>query len=89
MAKNLSHGEDAATKPETYIGETEHFKERVKDHDNKKSFWQKSLVFVSKDADMTNADVQYLEYKAIAVAKGSNTFILSDNKQTPKATNLP
>lgn len=31
-------GEDAATKPETYIGETEHFKERVKDHDNKKSF---------------------------------------------------
>lgn len=82
-------GEDAATKPETYIGETEHFKERVKDHDNKKSFWQKALVFVSKDADMTNADVQYLEYKAIAVANESNTFILSDNKQTPKATNLP
>ncbi len=82
-------GEDAATKPETYIGETEHFKERVKDHDNKKSFWQKALVFVSKDADMTNADVQYLEYKAIAVANESNTFILSDNKQTPKAINLP
>ena len=82
-------GEDAAIKPETYIGETEHFKERVKDHDNKKSFWQKALVFVSKDADMTNADVQYLEYKAIAVANESNTFILSDNKQTPKATNLP
>ncbi len=38
---------------------------------------------------MTNADVQYLEYKAIAVANESNTFILSDNKQTPKAINLP
>lgn len=41
-------GEDAAIKPEAYIGETENFKERVKDHDNKKSFWQKALVFVSK-----------------------------------------
>ena len=82
-------GEDEATKPQAYIGETENFRERVKDHDNKKSFWQKALVFVSKDADMTKADVQYLEHKAIAEAKKANTFVLSDNKQTPKAPNLP
>lgn len=31
-------GEDVSTKPQAYIGETENFKERVKDHDNKKSF---------------------------------------------------
>ena len=43
-------GEDEATKPQAYIGETENFKERVKDHDSKKAFWQKALVFVSKDA---------------------------------------
>ena len=82
-------GEDEATKPQAYIGETENFRERVKDHDNKKSFWQKALIFVSKDADMTKADVQYLEHKAIAEAKKANTFVLSDNKQTPKAPNLP
>ena len=81
-------GEDEATKPQAYIGETENFRERVKDHDNKKSFWQKALIFVSKDADMTKADVQYLEHKAIAEAKKANTFVLSDNKQTPKAPNL-
>ena len=51
-------GEDEATKPQAYIGETENFRERVKDHDSKKSFWQKALIFVSKDADMTKADVQ-------------------------------
>lgn len=62
-------GEDEETKPQAYIGETENFKERVKDHDNKKAFWQKALIFVSKDEDMTKADVQYLEYKAIAEAK--------------------
>lgn len=62
-------GEDEATKPQAYIGETENFKERVKDHDSKKTFWQKALIFVSKDEDMTKADVQYLEHKAIAEAK--------------------
>lgn len=82
-------GEDDTTKPQAYIGETENFKERVKDHDSKKAFWQKALIFVSKDADMTKADVQYLEHKAIAEAKKANTFLLSDNKQTPKAPNLP
>ena len=82
-------GEDEATKPQAYIGETENFRERVKDHDSKKAFWQKALIFVSKDADMTKADVQYIEHKAIAEAKNANTFVLNDNKQTPKAPNLP
>ena len=63
--------------------------DRVKDHDSKKAFWQKALVFVSKDEDMTKADVQYLEYRAIVVAKQSNSFVLNENKQIPKAPNLP
>lgn len=82
-------GEDEATKQQAYIGETENFKERVKDHDSKKAFWQKALVFVSKDKDMTKADVQYLEYRAITEAKQSNSFVLNENKQIPKAPNLP
>ncbi|WP_300905914.1 GIY-YIG nuclease family protein [uncultured Bacteroides sp.] len=82
-------GEDESTKPQAYIGETENFKERVKDHESKKAFWQKALIFVSKDADMTKVDVQYLEHKAIAEAKKANAFVLSDNKQIPKAPNLP
>lgn len=82
-------GEDESTKPQAYIGETENFKERVKDHDSKKAFWQKALVFVSKDEDMTKADVQYLEYRAIDEAKQSNSFVLNENKQIPKAPNLP
>ena len=82
-------GEDEATKPQAYIGETENFKERIKNHDYKKTFWQKALVFVSKDEDMTKADVQYLEYRAITDAKKANTFVLNENKQVPKAPNLP
>lgn len=82
-------GEDETTQPQAYIGETENFKKRVKDHENKKAFWQKALIFVSKDADMTKADVQYLEHRAIAIAKESKTFILKENKQIPKSPNLP
>lgn len=82
-------GEDEETKPKAYIGETENFRERVRDHDSKKAFWQKALLFISKDAAMTKADVQYLEHKAIAEAKVSNSFVLNENKQTPKAPNLP
>ena len=48
-------GEDDSLKPKAYIGETENFKERVKDHDLKKTFWQRA----------------------------------NENKQTPKAPNLP
>ena len=82
-------GEDEDTKPKAYIGETENFRERVRDHDNKKSFWQKAVLFISNNLDLTKADVQYLEYKAISRAKESNTYVLNDNKQTPKAPNLP
>lgn len=82
-------GEDDAMKPEAYIGETENFKERVRDHDSKKTFWQKALVFVSSNGAMTKADVQYLEYLAMSEAKKANRFSLDGNKQTPKAPNLP
>ena len=82
-------GENDDTKPQAYIGETENFKERVKDHDTNKAFWQKALIFVSKDADMTKADVKYIEHKAIVDAKKANTFILSDNVNSSKCPNLP
>lgn len=82
-------GEDEMAKPQAYIGETENFKERVKDHDQKKNFWQKALIFVSKDADMTKTDVQYLEYLAVQQALQVNRYNLKENKQTPKEPNLP
>lgn len=82
-------GEDEDLNPKAYIGETESFKERVKDHDSKKFFWQRALVFVSKDEDITKSDVKYLEYLAIKEAKENKDYLLTDNKQTPNLPNLP
>lgn len=36
-------GEDEVTKPQAYIGETENFKERIKDHDYKKHSGKRRL----------------------------------------------
>jgi hypothetical protein len=82
-------GEDEYQQPKAYIGETENFTERIKDHDYKKTFWQKALVFISKDGAMTKADVQFLEHMAVALAQISKRYNISENKQIPKAPNLP
>ena len=74
-------GEDEATKPKAYIGETESFKERVKDHDNKKEFWHKALIFVSKDEDMTKTDVQYWSIRPLLrLKKRKHLFSVKTSK---------
>ncbi|MFR1814469.1 GIY-YIG nuclease family protein [Dysgonomonas capnocytophagoides] len=82
-------GENDNLKPKAYLGETENFRERIKDHDYKKGFWQKALVFISKDGAMTKADVQYLEHLAVDVASKAKRYAIDENKQVPKAPNLP
>lgn len=82
-------GENEDLKLKAYLGETENFKERIKDHDYKKGFWQKALVFISKDGAMTKADVQYLEHLAVGIASKAKRYSIDENKQIPKAPNLP
>ena len=50
-------GEDDGITSKAYLGETENFRERIKNHEYNKAFWQKTLVFISKDGAMTKADV--------------------------------
>jgi hypothetical protein len=82
-------GENESQQPQAYIGESESFTGRVKEHELKKPFWQKALVFTSKDMTITKADVQYLEHLAVELAQKAKKFDISENKQIPKAPNLP
>lgn len=82
-------GEDEDSKPKAYIGQTENFVDRVKIHDNKKDFWNVALVFVSIAETLTKANVEYLEYKGINLAKKVNVFVLDENKQVPNMPTLP
>lgn len=82
-------GEDEALAPKAYIGESECFFERIKNHDSNKGFWQRALVFIANDNAINKADVQYLEYLSLRVALRVKRYSLTDNKQIPKAPNLP
>lgn len=46
---------------DVYVGEAGSFKERIKNHDYKKEWWEEVVVFVSQDKSLTKAGVQYLE----------------------------
>jgi hypothetical protein len=72
-----------------YIGETEDFLIRIRDHESKKSFWEQAIIFVSKDNDLTKSDVKYLEYLAIKQAQATARYNIEENKTSPKPTNLP
>ena len=73
----LSDSED-----KIYIGETEDFLSRIRDHEAKKSFWKKAIIFVSKDNDLTKSDVKYLEYLAIGQAQMTSRYNIEENKNT-------
>jgi hypothetical protein len=54
---------------DVYVGEADGFKERIKDHDYKKEWWQDVVVFVSQDKSLTKTGVQYLESVCIKRSK--------------------
>ena len=71
-----------------YIGEAENIMERITSHDTKKDFWNTVIVFISKDNNLTKADVKFLEAKSIERAKKSGKYIL-ENIAGPVPNNLP
>lgn len=83
-------GETDEGEPKAYIGETNNFSKRIKDHDQKKGFWSKALVFISQnESQIDKADVLYLEAKAIALALTNKQYVLDENKQNPDLPVLP
>ena len=83
-------GETDEGEPKAYVGETNNFSKRIKDHDQKKGFWSKALVFVSQhESQIDKADVLYLEAKSIALALKNKQYVLDENKQNPELPVLP
>ena len=83
-------GESDEGEPKAYIGETNNFSKRIKDHEQKKGFWSKAMVFISQnESQIDKADVLYLEAKAIALALHNKQYLLDENKQNPDLPVLP
>ncbi len=80
-------GESNNAEPQAYIGQTDDFFARIIDHNQKKDFWNKALVFISQTI-LNKAEVLYLEYVALQYAKENGTYTLNENKQNPKEPKL-
>ncbi|MST93744.1 MAG: GIY-YIG nuclease family protein [Pedosphaera sp.] len=73
-------GNDPITNaPRAYIGEAEVIRERLKQH-RTKEFWVSTIVFVSKDENLTKAHVRYLESRLLAEAGEIGRFTLEQNQ---------
>ncbi len=80
--------EGEVIKPKAYIGQTDDFIERINQHNQKKRFWDKALVFISQAGTLNKADVLYLEYLGLNQAREVDCYNTEENKQNPKHPKL-
>lgn len=71
---------DTAT---AYVGESENFYDRVKNHDQNKAFWEVAVAFIAKDKSLEKGDVKYLESLAVEALQK----LLNDEVKARFATN--
>lgn len=57
-----------------YIGEAEDCAKRLKDHQQKKDFWNYAIAIVSKTNSLTKTHVKFLEYYSIQKAKEASRY---------------
>jgi len=70
-----------------YVGETENFLRRIKNHHQGKDWWTHFIVFQSEGSSLNKAHVRYLEYIFWKKA-GESTQIQLMNEQNPQMPKL-
>lgn len=71
-----------------YVGEGDEVMTRILRHENTKDFWDRVVIFVSKDENLTKSHVRYLEAKLVALAREANrAFVVNGND--PEGGRLP
>jgi len=74
-----------------YIGEADDSANRIKQHitNKDKDWFEKFIIFISKDSNLTKAHVRYLEKELYTLAKENLTTIKLENATSPPGSNLP
>ena len=73
---------------DVYVGEADGFKDRIKNHDYSKDWWQDVVVFVSQDKSLTKTGIQYLESICVERLKKSGRCNLK-NGNKPSIPTIP
>lgn len=74
---------------QVYVGESENFFDRIKNHDQKKDFWDTAVAIVSTTNTLVKSDVKYLESLAVEKAKAKATAAMEVlNKTIPSRNTI-
>jgi len=71
-----------------YIGKSTNIGERIRTHDNNKDFWDRLCIVTSKDQNLTEAHVGFLESRLIARALDARRASV-ENGTAPNYASLP
>ncbi len=83
----LGNDEDAVGGVRCYIGRTENFVARFRDHSAKKEFWDRVVLITSKDDSFTEGHWGYLEWRLVDLARQAARVSL-DNSNDPQGRKL-
>ena len=72
---------------QVYIGESEKIKERLNNHHVQKEFWERAIVFTTRDNMLHKAHIKYLEAKLIEIARSSKRCFV-ENSNSPNTPNI-
>ena len=84
----LGDDPDAIENVACYIGRTEDFSTRFRQHDRKKDWWDRAVLVSSRDDSFNEGHWGYLEARLVEVAATAKRCTLSDNAQTPQPRKL-
>jgi len=80
--------DDASGEPMAYIGESENVYDRLRNHVDRKEFWNEAVLFTNKDENLTKAHAKYLESRLIQLATEASRYKI-ENGTAPPLPNLP
>lgn len=83
----LGEDEDAIGGTKCYIGKTENFSARFRDHDAKKDFWDRAILVTSKDDSFNEGHWGYLEARLVELAQLATRATL-ENQNAPQRRKL-
>ncbi|MEA5075234.1 MAG: GIY-YIG nuclease family protein [Coriobacteriia bacterium] len=83
----LGDDEEALGGTRCYIGRTEDFINRFRDHSAKKDFWDRVVLITSKDDSFTEGHWGYLEWRLVELAKQAARVTLA-NGNNPQGRKL-
>lgn len=73
--------------PLVYIGETDQFKDRIKQHNKNKDWWEDVVIFFSSDSSFTTTGSKYLE--SICIERiGKMGYSVLDNNTKPSTRTI-